>query len=361
MIANICTNSDPQNAVDFVEAIYGDGAFLNSLYNALTDDGVLLTQVGETIYTGDIAETIPGNLNKQRNMYEEGLKNQGFAVVMNYEEAHAGFLGVWSFFAAFKNDSSRARWHMNEAQIDLEIKKRAVRKLGEEKIEIGEVRGLFDYFDGPTMATYRYPSKNMQVVYCYRDPKPHGCTTDVKDHYTRGIPLFEPHGFDPEKPNLGAENFDVNNSSGLVSRVTVPQNSYLMLEQTVHDVQVAPTTSEILQNSRNDVYDATSSPIKNFVSGDRDGLTIPRRVSTTASFACLDNNFCISAFLYFICVHSFFNLMISCFFSYFAIGRYSFHLPSRYGKALFPWSRMQRKLQYRKPTFLISNGRHGRP
>eukprot|EP00536_Pseudo-nitzschia_multiseries_P017823 jgi/Psemu1/226619/e_gw1.1848.8.1 len=39
---------DPQNAVDFVEALYGDGAFLNSLGNSLTDNGVLLTQVGES-------------------------------------------------------------------------------------------------------------------------------------------------------------------------------------------------------------------------------------------------------------------------------------------------------------------------
>ncbi|OEU19124.1 S-adenosyl-L-methionine-dependent methyltransferase, partial [Fragilariopsis cylindrus CCMP1102] len=38
---------DPQNAVDFVEALYGDGPFMNSLYNSLTDNGVLLTQVGE--------------------------------------------------------------------------------------------------------------------------------------------------------------------------------------------------------------------------------------------------------------------------------------------------------------------------
>jgi hypothetical protein len=252
---------------------------LNSLFNSLTEDGVLLTQVGEAVNFGDIAETYPGNYNYQRSMYEKGLKNQGFTVVMNYEEPRAGFNGIWSFFAAFKNDSSRARWHMNEAQLDLEIQKRAVRRVDVDKIASGEIRGLFDYFDGPTMATYRYPSKQAQVVYCMRDPKPYGCTTDINDHYTQQTVHYEPTGFDPEIPNLSAENFAVTTNSGLVSRVTVPENSYLMLEQSIHDVQIPPSTSAILRREVGAIYDRTIGPVTNFVSGDREGLTIPRRVS----------------------------------------------------------------------------------
>lgn len=268
---------DPQNAVDFVEALYGDGPFMNSLYNSLTDDGVLLTQVGEALYIGDISETYPGNFNYQRSRYEAGLKNQGFAAVMNYEEARAGFDGIWSFYAAFKNDSSRARWQMNEAQLDLEIQKRSVRMVGDEKLETGEIRSLFDYFDGPTMKTYRYPSRDAQVVYCLRDPKPYGCTNDVNDHYAQQIPLYEPVGFDPETPNVSAEHFAVSESGGLVSRVEVPENSYLMLEQSIHGVAIPPLTSEVLESKGEDAYDRTIDPVRNFVSGDRQGLTIPRR------------------------------------------------------------------------------------
>jgi len=267
---------DPQNAVDFVEALYGDGAFLNSLYNSLTSDGVLLTQVGEAIYIGDLAETIPGNFNYQRSMYEKGLKNQGFEVVMNYEEGRAGFDGIWSFFAAFKDDSSRARWHMNEAQLAVEIHKRSIRRVNEENIESSELRGPFDYFDGPTMKTYRYPSKDAQVVYCTRDPKPYGCATDIKDHRHQTIMPYEPQGFDPEIPNFGADNFAVSNNRDLVSRVTVPENSYLMLEESIHAVKIPPLTSAIL-HSEGDIYDQAIDPVTNFISGDRDGLTIPRR------------------------------------------------------------------------------------
>ena len=210
-------------------------------------------------------------------MYENGLKNQGFKVVFNYEEPRAGFDGIWSFFAAFKSDASRARWQMNEAQFDLEIQKRSIRRVDEDKIESGEVRGLFDYFDGPTMATYRYPSKDAQVVFCYRDPKPYGCTTDIQDHHARHKPVYEPIGFDPEIPNLSADNFAVSSDGGLVSRVDVPEKSYLMLEQSIHDAQITPSMSGVLQ-SKDDIYEQTIGPVTNFVGSNRGGLTIPRRV-----------------------------------------------------------------------------------
>lgn len=268
---------DPQNAVDFVEALYGDGPFMNSLHNSLTDNGVLLTQVGEAVYFGDIAETYPGNFNYQRSRYEQGLKNQGFATIMNYEEPRAGFFGIWSFFAAFKDDSSRARWMMNEAELEIEIHKRSLRRVGEDDLESGEVKGIFDYFDGPTMATYQYPSRDAQVVYCLRDPKPFGCTTDINDHYAKKIAYYEPSGFDPDIPNVSAENFSLSETSVLVSKVTIPENSYLMLEQSIHDVKITPTASVILESKGDDIYDQTIGPVTNFVSGDREGLTIPRR------------------------------------------------------------------------------------
>ena len=100
---------DPQNAVDFVEALYGDGPFMNSLYNSLTDNGVLLTQVGEAVSVGDISETYPGNFNYQRAQYESGLINQGFEVVMQYDEPRAGFDGIWSFYACLLYTSPSPR------------------------------------------------------------------------------------------------------------------------------------------------------------------------------------------------------------------------------------------------------------
>jgi hypothetical protein len=272
---------------------------MNSLYNSLTDNGVLLTQVGEAVHVGDISETYPGNFNYQRAQYESGLINQGFEVVMQYDEPRAGFDGIWSFYAAFKDDSIRERWLMNEAQIDLEIHKRSIRRRPREGDVEGETNSLFDVFDGPTMATYRYPSKGAQVTYCLRDPQPYGCVTDInnKDHHTpygdeyktsKERPYYEPSGFDPEIPNFTANNFMVdnsnnnNNSNNLVSRVTIPENSYLMLEQSIHDVRVAPATSSIVDRSSSSTNDALSNiinPVKEFVSGDREGLSIPRRVS----------------------------------------------------------------------------------
>jgi len=127
------------------------------------------------------------------------------------------------------------------------------------------------------MKTYRYPSKDAQVVYCTRHPKPYGCATDIKDHRHRTIMPYEPQGFDPEIPNFGADNFAVsNNNRDLVSRVAVPENSYLMLEESIHAVKIPPLTSAIL-HSEGGIYDQAIDPVTNFISGDRDGLAIPKR------------------------------------------------------------------------------------
>jgi hypothetical protein len=75
---------DPQNAVDFVEALYGDGVFLGALYNGLTDQGILLTQVGGAIDLADPSETIPGNYHYQRAVYMQGLIDQGFESIVDY-------------------------------------------------------------------------------------------------------------------------------------------------------------------------------------------------------------------------------------------------------------------------------------
>jgi len=275
---------DPQNAVDFVEALYGDGAFLNSLYNSLTDNGILLTQVGEAVYVGDIAETYPGNINYQRHMYEKGLKNQGFGAVMNYEEPRAGFDGIWSFYAAFKDDSLRSRWHMNEAQFDIEIQKRSIRMIDNGNVKDGEMNNPFEVFDGPTMKTYRYPSKAAQVIYCMRDPQPEGCVTNINDHTETRL-HYEPSGFDPVIPNFSAENFDIGGrkNNSLIPRVTVPTNSYLMLEQSIHSVEISPSTVSTLE-SDNEIFTETIRPVKKFVSGDNAELTIPRRNDIHSSY-----------------------------------------------------------------------------
>eukprot|EP00751_Fragilariopsis_kerguelensis_P046527 CAMPEP_0170986132 /NCGR_PEP_ID=MMETSP0736-20130129/5902_1 /TAXON_ID=186038 /ORGANISM="Fragilariopsis kerguelensis, Strain L26-C5" /LENGTH=1039 /DNA_ID=CAMNT_0011410213 /DNA_START=359 /DNA_END=3478 /DNA_ORIENTATION=+ len=308
---------DPQNAVDFAELLYSDGPFMNSLYNSLTANGVLLAQVGEAVRIHkSSAETMIGNVNYQRAQYEQGLKKQGFEVVMHYEEARAGFDSAWSFYAAFKDDAIRERWLFNEAQVDLEIHKRSVRRRKPHDTkteETGELQNLFEVFDGPTMVTYRYPSKASQVVYCLRDPQPYGCITNIHNttHHppygnfqknARGAqrPYYEPSGFDPDIPNFSIDQFsregggvdnnntNTNNSNqshgGLVSRVTIPKNSYLMLEQSIHDVRVTPTTSSIVDkssssttNDDDEILRRSIRPVQEFISGSRTELSIPRR------------------------------------------------------------------------------------
>merc|ERR1712238_215899 len=88
-----------------------------------------------------------------------------------------------------------------------------------------------------------------------------------------------------------------------VTRVTIPPQSYLMLEQSIHDVRVTPTTSSIVDKSsrsrtRSSTRSSSSSssstddddiddidnilrrsirPVQEFISGRRTELSIPRR------------------------------------------------------------------------------------
>ena len=343
---------DPQNAVDFVQALYGDGAFLNSLYNSLTENGVLLTQVGESAYIGDIAETYPGNINYQRFMYEKAMKNQGFEAVMHYEESRAGFNGIWSFYAAFKDGSSRARWEMNDAQIDLEIRKRSIPMVDGRDLEEGEMKGPFEVFDGPTMATYRFPSKHSQVMYCLRDPQPYGCATNIKDHYNLNKAYYEPSGFDPEIPNFSSDNFALGGGGGrgLIPRVTIPEKSYLMLEQSIHDVSITPSTSSILDGAftsgdKDNIFGRTIDSVTRFVSGTPEGLTIPRRVRTI--IIIFGQDLCRQTFGSVVTASMMWNShYLSCGFIFFNFIIYSekhpFHIPNRYWFAFFPIARMRR-------------------
>jgi hypothetical protein len=165
-------NSDPQNAVDLVRDLYGDGAFLDALFHALSDTGILLTQVGEAVWMGSPSEDVPGNVNYRRYRYEQALLERGYGGLIEYSVMHTGFDDYrWSFLAAFKDPAAIAddgRWYRNAAHVDLDVRKRSV--------ETRDGRSPFDYFDGPAMTTWAHPQRASRVVRCRRRTGPvEGC------------------------------------------------------------------------------------------------------------------------------------------------------------------------------------------
>lgn len=98
----------------------------------------------------------------------------------------------------------------------------------------------FLYFDGATMTSFRYPTKNVETVYCRRDPLPESCKGG--------------HGYDVERQNIPATSLEVKPSSshdglGVFAKSDIPEHSYTGLEKLVHSLYVAPATYNLALRS----------------------------------------------------------------------------------------------------------------
>ncbi len=81
--------SDPQDDIPFAEALYNNDAFTQSLYNALTDDGIVVMQLGVTPDLEDTADQY--SKSKNRAKLTNGLSIIGFDSLHAYEEVNACF------------------------------------------------------------------------------------------------------------------------------------------------------------------------------------------------------------------------------------------------------------------------------
>lgn len=74
---------DPQIRKDFVDALYADGPFLQSLPNALGIEGIFIAQLGETSTLLTPAEEV-SYVNQNRVTFVKSLAKRGFESVLTY-------------------------------------------------------------------------------------------------------------------------------------------------------------------------------------------------------------------------------------------------------------------------------------
>ena len=252
--------SDPEAEVPFAEALYGNDKFMRAFFNSLSDDGILVMQLGEAPTLNSPDETHSKFKNRERTT--RLLEKLGFQSIHAYEEvgatnlpfflhtfasgilillfiallmlqSHCGFRAPWTYVIGFKSYKTRQRWYANAAQIDLEGHKRGVRaKSGERP---------FRYFDGPTMVSYQVPHKTMEAVFCKRQPTPEEC-------------LVGQYAYDPALPNIPASSFEVKRSKvaddagrGIFTNVDIPEDAYLSAETNVRMVEFMPSTVALIQ------------------------------------------------------------------------------------------------------------------
>lgn len=76
--------SDPESEIPFAEALYGNVAVMQSFYNSLGSNGILIMQLGESPNVWDPDETYSKHKNRVAVM--ELLETVGFKSVHAYEE-----------------------------------------------------------------------------------------------------------------------------------------------------------------------------------------------------------------------------------------------------------------------------------
>lgn len=225
-------DSDPQDNIDFADALYNDDKFLTTLHTALADDGVLVIQVGASPNMDEADERLTKH--KNRAIMIDHLEKLGFTSMHIYAEGHSGFFDVWNYLVVTKKLSSRGLWYQNEAEINLAIRKRIIPT----KSGLPSLR----YFDGSTLLLYQRPTKRVETVFCRRIPTPFECTYD-----SFGF------GFEPRRPNIDLSHFEVRMSlagekagRGLFSKVDIPVGTFLSIEQVPHSVYFPPGTYKLI-------------------------------------------------------------------------------------------------------------------
>jgi hypothetical protein len=230
---------------------------VKSFYNSLSDNGILVMELGESPDSRDPDEMKSGD--KNRVVALNLLESAGFESIHAFEEvskfriasiqshlagdtfhshssyylqSHCGFGAAWTFIVAFKSYSSRKLWYANSAEIELAIQKRTVRtKSGNSPLR---------YFDGATMMSYQVPSRTIETVFCRRDPAPYACNDNA----------FQ---FVPELPNLPASSMEVRISGqgehsgrGVFTKVNVVNGTYISAETSAKSLRFYPSTYKII-------------------------------------------------------------------------------------------------------------------
>lgn len=199
-----------------------------SFSNALTDQGILVAQIGQSSFLVD-----PPREYTRESVIDDAfilqLQDNGFKKITDYEDSHGGFLGVWNLLVAFKGDLSSERWYADEASVNLEIRRRILPTVtGQSPLR---------FFDGATMKALSYPTRVHEELFCRKDSVPTFCDYG--------------HGFDPARDNVPLSALEVKSDSGgtthgLFTKQEISAGSYVALEERTNDILVPPQTRYLL-------------------------------------------------------------------------------------------------------------------
>jgi hypothetical protein len=218
---------DPQDLVDFASTLLSSDAFIKSIFNSLSVDGVFVSQLGEV----DMPDKVPDHF-LEENEFVGKLAKEEFTGIKLYTESHGGFMAPWKFTIAFKSHEGKYRWFFNQAEADYELHQRAV-----ETTDSNDSPFLF--YDGATHQSYQDSSRISENAFCTSEPTPPYCE--------------KRHGYDPERQNINIQSLQVRSSEiegagrGIFFTQDFAKGSYVAIDEGSHNIMFMPSTTHYLQ------------------------------------------------------------------------------------------------------------------
>ena len=217
--------------------MYTDRKLVDSFVSSLSDEGVLVIQIG-TAATIDDPRAEYGIYKNREVLFRTLESNPDVATMLVYEEPHCGFLEPHAFLVACRSVSCRGRWYARSDQVDYQIYERIVRTHSKER--------ALTFFDGTTQRSYQWPKKGWETVYCRRYPQPWECQYRAMDAKA------EIHDFDLEDDKESSFRVETvgDHETRVYATKPIPKGSFVMPEHLASSLMV---TSRNLQGLRNNV------------------------------------------------------------------------------------------------------------
>jgi hypothetical protein len=277
----IIDNDDPDSVFDFLEE---KNDIHYNLLDVLADEGIIVTPWR---FLKDLDDNVDEGNEQRRfdfvdSMLEWGFEEWGVESIIDYEQARATGSSSSSgtnFLVVFADLSSKAKWHANEALVNLKLRQRLVgNTTGHDEDE--SMLLPLEHFDSAVMMSYRYPSRRSETLFC--------------DYHGELEECDEGHGFDPFVENIPMELFQVRKSQlgehagrGLFATVDIPADTYLALESSIHEVICSSECETIIFDTmfeQHSIYSLGAFALVGFFDGY--GYSSQTKVITITIYTC---------------------------------------------------------------------------
>eukprot|EP00980_Cylindrotheca_fusiformis_P012269 scaffold2999_cov113-Cylindrotheca_fusiformis.AAC.4 len=219
---------EPEMSLSISKDLYKEPELWKTILNSMTEDGVLVIQIG---YAPTITDPKPDmGYNAPRETLFRSLEQLPMVHSMFvYEDPHVGFLVPKAFLLVCKSESCRSRFYATPDEINMEIAKRA---------------SNLHYYDGITHVYYQVAPKAWETIYCRREPMPFECQYRHLD-FSKKIFEFGNDVFDVEVKEDG----EGATTTRVLALVDIPKGSYIMAEHAASSLQLSHSVVEQLNSS----------------------------------------------------------------------------------------------------------------